>query len=148
MRDDELSGGTWTIPGRRTKNGKTHEVPLVGLAAQIVAERPRTNGMLFTFKGKKPIAATASKARAQLDDAILRINGKLLPPWQLRDLRRTVASGMARLGVDHLVVDLALNHKSGVQSPIAAVYNKHKYMSERRAAFERWESHVRALVSK
>ena len=147
MCDAELSGDLWTIPATRTKNKRAHQVPLVGLARQLVSSRPRINGMLFTVFGKKPIAASASKAKAQLDAAIVTVHGKSLPPWQLRDLRRTVASGMARLGVDHLVADRALNHKSGAQSAIAAVYNKHLYMAERRAAFETWDAHVRALVA-
>jgi|JRHI01.1.fsa_nt_gi integrase len=147
MREAELSGDVWTIPGPRTKNKRAHQVPLVGLAWQIVSSRPRLNGMLFTVKGKKPIAASASKAKRQLDEAIARLHGKPLAPWQLRDLRRTVTSGLPRLGVDHLVADRALNHKSGAQSAIAAVYNRHAYMTERRAAFEKWDGHVKGLLA-
>jgi Arm DNA-binding domain len=146
MREAELSGDTWTIPALRTKNKRAHQVPLVGLAARIVASRPRVNGMLFTVFGKKPIAASASKAKAQLDEAITRVHGKPLASWQLRDLRRTVTSGMGRLGVDHLVADRALNHKSGAQSAIAAVYNRNAYFVERRAAFEKWDAHVKGLI--
>jgi integrase len=147
MREAELSGDVWTISAARTKNKRAHQVPLVGLAWQLVSSRPRLNGMIFTVFGKKPIAASASKAKAQLDEAITRVHGKPLSPWQLRDLRRTVASGMARIGVDHLVADRALNHKSGAQSAIAATYNRHAYMAERRAAFEKWDGHVRELIA-
>jgi integrase len=147
MCEAELSGDIWTIPARRTKNKKQHQVPLVGLALQLVTERPRLNGMLFTYTGNNPVAASASRAKALLNDAIVRVNGAALPAWQLRDLRRTVASGMARLGINHLVADLALNHKSGTLSAIAATYNRHRYAQERRAAFETWGGHVKELVT-
>jgi integrase len=70
-----------------------------------------------------------------------------VPHWTLHDLRRTFASGLARLGIAIHVVEALLNHRSGVISGIAAVYNRHDYLPEKVAAMATWSNYVSALVS-
>jgi hypothetical protein len=74
-----------------------------------------------------------------------------LPPdveeWTLHDLRRTFASGCARLGIAVHVVEAALNHRSGMIKGVAAVYNRYSYDAEKRAAMTAWARHVEAIVS-
>jgi integrase len=60
----------------------------------------------------------------------------------LHDLRRTAASGMARLGVAPHVVEAVLNHKSGTVRGVAAVYNRYSYATEKREALALWAEHV------
>ena len=72
---------------------------------------------------------------------------KPMPPWRLHDLRRTVVSGMARLGVAPHVADKILNHQSGTISGVAAVYQRHDFLAERRDALDRWGAHVAQLIS-
>jgi len=62
--------------------------------------------------------------------------------WVLHDLRRTCVSGMARLGVAPHIADKILNHQSGTISGVAAVYQRHEFMAERKEALERWGAHV------
>jgi hypothetical protein len=57
-------------------------------------------------------------------------------------LRRTCVSGMARLGVAPHVADKILNHQSGTISGVAAVYQRHEFLAERRAALDLWGSHI------
>src|SRR5215210_4859845 len=71
-----------------------------------------------------------------------------LEPWRLHDLRRTAASGMARLGVPVHVIEAVLNHRSGQISGVAAVYNRHSYLPEKRRALQAWANHVLSLVEK
>ena len=66
--------------------------------------------------------------------------------WRLHDLRRTCVSGMARLGVAPHVADKILNHQSGTISGVAAVYQRHEFLAERRAALNRWGAHVAGLL--
>jgi integrase len=61
-----------------------------------------------------------------------------IPEWRLHDLRRTAASGMARLGQPVHVVEAVLNHKSGTIRGVAAVYNRYSYFAEKREALEKW----------
>ena len=69
-----------------------------------------------------------------------------IPPWILHDLRRTAATGMARLNIAPHVVDKVLNHVSGKIRGVAAVYNRFEYLKERQAALDAWGQYVIGLV--
>ena len=68
--------------------------------------------------------------------------------WRLHDLRRTVVSGMARLGVPPHVADKILNHQAGTISGVAAVYQRHEFLAERKEALDCWGAHVGRIVEK
>ena len=61
-----------------------------------------------------------SKAKAALDRAVADARGASLAPWSVHDLRRTVATGLQRLGVRLEVTEAVLNHISGSRAGIAA----------------------------
>ncbi len=67
--------------------------------------------------------------------------------WVLHDLRRSAATGMARLGIAPHVCDRILNHTSGSIRGVAAIYNRHAYLDERQAALEAWSRFVMSLVN-
>jgi hypothetical protein len=69
-----------------------------------------------------------------------------MPDWWLHDLRRTAASGMARLGIPPHVIERVLNHISGSQSGVAGIYNRYGYLPEKRQALEAWGRYVENLV--
>lgn len=144
----------WRIPGRRTKNGRTHEVPLTEQMLKIIAEIPRIEGSSFVFStsGLRPLSAQ-SRVKRSLDIRVNQIvsgnwNGanSAVRPWTIHDLRRTATTGMARLGVSPHVADAILNHKSAGVTGVAAIYNRYSYMSERREALEIWGQHVQGLA--
>jgi hypothetical protein len=54
---------------------------------------------------------------------------------------------MARLGVAPHVADKILNHQSGTISGVAAVYQRHEFLAERRAALDLWGAHVIAILN-
>ena len=66
--------------------------------------------------------------------------------WRVHDLRRTCVSGMAGLGVAPHVADKILNHQSGTISGVAAVYQRHEFLAERRAALDLWGAHIDHLL--
>ena len=66
--------------------------------------------------------------------------------WRVHDLRRTCVSGMARLGIAPHVADKVLNHQAGTISGVAAVYQRHEFLSERRQALDLWGAHVGGLL--
>jgi integrase len=145
MRWDELDLDTriWTLPGGRTKNNKPHDVPLSGAAIAVLKSVPHLTDspFVFTTNGAAP-ASGYSKNKRRLD-ALLPAD---MPPWRLHDLRRTCASGMARLGINLPVIEKALNHTSGSFAGIVGVYQKHSFADEKRAALEAWGSFLAALV--
>ena len=69
-----------------------------------------------------------------------------MPAWRLHDLRRTVASGMARLGINLPVIEKALNHSSGSFAGIVAVYQRQSFADEKRKALDAWADLVVSLV--
>ena len=69
-----------------------------------------------------------------------------IAPWTLHDLRRTAASGMAKLGVSLVVIEKVLNHVSGSLGGIVGVYQRYEYAEEKRAALQLWADHVERLV--
>jgi integrase len=146
MRWSEIDLGArlWTITKERTKNNQPHAVPLCGSAIAILEALPRIAGsdFILTTTGDTP-SNGYSKGKLRLD-ALLPPD---MPPWRLHDLRRTLASGMARLGVNLPVIEKILNHLSGSFGGIVGVYQKHTFADEKIAALERWAEHVEQIVS-
>ena len=54
---------------------------------------------------------------------------------------------MARLGVAPHVADKILNHQAGTISGVAAVYQRHDFLVERRAALDLWGAHVDRVLT-
>ena len=142
MKWTDISDGIWTIPREIAKNDRTHDVPLTPLALDILDGLPRhaRTQLIFTMNGRNPVSGFG-KLKEKTDEQ----SG--VTDWRLHDLRRTAASGMARLGVAPHIVEKILNHSSGVISGVAAVYNRHGYESEKRSALELWDTHLAELCT-
>ena len=154
----DIAAKTWTIAKERSKNGVAHEIPLSDAAIQIVARLPRVgekkDGLIFTTTGATPVSGF-SRAKATIDKAIVEAlkeratdPADVQPPagWVFHDMRRTVASGMAGLGIAPHVVEAVLNHRSGTIKGVAAVYNRYNYAAEKRDALDKWAARVAAIV--
>jgi hypothetical protein len=74
-----------------------------------------------------------------------RLNGAV-KAWQLRDIRRTVATRMGDIKIHPHVIEAVLNHHSGYRAGVAGIYNRSRYRDEVKAALVRWSKHVLALV--
>jgi integrase len=70
-----------------------------------------------------------------------------MQPWTLHDLRRTAASGMARLGVNIATVEKILNHTSGTFAGVTGIYQRHDFATEKRLALASWAAHVLAVAA-
>ena len=64
----------------------------------------------------------------------------------MHDIRRTVATRMADLGVEPHIVEAILNHYSGHRAGDAGVYNRSTYSRQIRAALALWDDHLRSLI--
>jgi hypothetical protein len=67
-------------------------------------------------------------------------------PWSIHDLRRTVATGLQRLGVRLEVTESVLNHISGSRGGIAGVHQRHDWAAEKRGALDAWAVHILTVV--
>ncbi|MGO8924901.1 MAG: tyrosine-type recombinase/integrase [Xanthobacteraceae bacterium] len=130
---------TWTLPPTRTKNGQTHIVPLSSQAWSIIEAMPRIVGNDFVFAGDRlGYGRIKQRLDAQMPD---------VPPWVFHDCRRTLATGLQRLGVRLEVTESVLNHTSGSRAGIVGIYQKHDWKDEKRVALQRWADHIDALVA-
>ncbi|MBD2746948.1 tyrosine-type recombinase/integrase [Microvirga sp. BT688] len=141
----DLTAKSWTIPKARTKNGLSHTVPLSDIALEILENASCRNGRSLIFGEGEGGFQGWSKAKAALD-ARIRNAGESVRPWRLHDIRRTVATSMAGLGVLPHVIEAVLNHISGHKSGVAGIYNRATYAREKREALEAWAAHIVRLV--
>jgi len=126
----------WTIPGERTKNGLLHRVPLCPLAkaefARAMAASPDDSVYVFASpeseEGEPILANAVTRAMARL---VAEIKISRVSP---HDLRRTVGTEMARLGLPVHVRSLVLNHSPMSRGVTDAVYNRYAYDKEKREA--------------
>jgi integrase len=147
MTWDELTPDltTWTIPASRAKNGAANIVPLSSHAQAVLRAAPRferddDGEPELVFPGQRGAFNGFSKAKAGLDKA----SG--VKDWRLHDLRRTMATGLQKLGVRLEVTEAVLNHVSGSRAGIVGVYQRHSWAEEKRAALTAWGERVAAIV--
>jgi integrase len=156
----DLGNKLWTLPKEETKAKRQHEVPLSPMAMELLETVPHNGKYVFSTTGKTPISGF-SKAKERCDKAMARTQleamGKkkwtdkefeknLIPAWRLHDIRRTVASGMAEIGIAPHVIEKVLNHSTGQISGVAAVYNRHTYLREKTEALNAWANALESIV--
>lgn len=161
----DRASATWVIPASRAKNGVSQLVPLapavldvldkLSLELQIAEEEKETDakrwpksGPLLTTYGRTAIKSY-SKAKAKLDEAITKTRGRAGPllAWRVHDLRRTLATGLQKLGVRWEVCEAVLNHVSGARSGVAGIYQQHDWKEEKRDALRAWAAAVSAIAA-
>ncbi len=141
MRWSELSGldepgkAVWTIDAARYKSAVPQRIPLSALAVRELAAIQRRSPLCFPSERK-----TSERPFSGVGKLLLRLNAMSgVEGWVLHDLRRTMRTGMARLGVPDEIAEACIGHgKRG----LARVYNQHRYEREMRDAFEQWAALV------
>lgn len=161
QRREEIGGLRWpevetksawiTFPPARTKNRREHRLPISSQAVAILDAIPQWEKRDLVFgegegpfsnwsKSKKRVTAAIDKARKDAGE-------KPMPGWTLHDLRRSVASGMARIGVPLPVIERVLNHVSGPSfGGVQGVYQRHTFEAEMRDALQKWADHIAGIT--
>jgi integrase len=131
----DIENGIWRLPADRTKNGSSHTVHLSPEAIAVLKAIPHRIGYAFGVRGARSrICFSQNKQKL---DALSSVTD-----WVIHDLRRTAVTGMASLGVPPHVADKVLNHQTGAISGVAAVYQRHEFLVERKQALLAWGKHV------
>lgn len=131
----DLTERLWHLPAASRKDRRPHTVPLTPHAVALLSEaHPRPRGLVLGGLGANP-----GRLAAKLRECAPTVTG-----WRLYDTRRTAATHLARLGTDPATVERVLGH---ALPGVAAVYNRHGYAREMRAALEAWEAHLLSLVT-
>jgi integrase len=137
----DFGNGIWRLPASRTKNGRSHTVHLSSEAIALLKAIPHRTGYVFGVGGARPTISFSQNKR-KLDEL------SSVTEWVIHDLRRTAVTGMASLGVPPHVADKVLNHQVGTISGVAAVYQRHEFLIERKGALFAWSQHVQVILGK
>lgn len=142
----DLQSRVWTIPKEITKTGKGYAIPITPLAAPILEKREacRRNEYLFPGRGDVP-----HFGRTTFSHAVRRWHNSDQSPdfdqpkWNAHDLRRTLRTQLAKLGIDNTIAELTINHS---QESLVQVYNRHTYEAEVAAALMKWDARLTQLI--
>ena len=141
----DLDRRLWTLPREITKPDRVHEVPLSDLAIEIISSLPRI-GDSWVFPANRVSSTRPISGFSKFKPKFDQLSG--VQEWRLHDLRRTAASGMARLGHPPHVVAAVLNHSPGANQGITAVYNRYGYSTEKRAALDAWAREIERVIGR
>ena len=160
LHSDEIDRDrkVWTIPGTRTKNHRTHVVPLSTMALDLLdqafvlarAAKDRGNDWVgFAFRSPRtdgPIMRhAASRAMKRLTTAIG------IEDATPHDLRRTGATNITgeRIRMPRFIVSRVLNQMSetGGAAAVTGVYDRNDYLTEKRRALFAWEDVLSEIVA-
>jgi len=148
----DLKTRTWALEASETKSDRAHLVPLSPDAVELLEGLPRItyeqdgetvpSPYVLTTNGRAPISSF-SKPKDWLDVEMVRLNEAAIPDWRIHDLRRTVSTALAKLGVEPFIRRRVLNHAlEGVDK----VYDQFDYLEPKRAALDLWAKRLRELV--
>lgn len=157
----DLNARTWTVPGNRAKNGKANIIPLSAPALALIkdvikkadldtddpahAERLIFASQTTLENAVSGITRSWNRMRKRADEII----GFEMNHYRIHDIRRTVATGLQRLGIPLVVSEAVLNHQSGsAKTGVAAVYHHHHFTEEKREALALWANEMTKIASR
>jgi integrase len=138
--DQNDQAGVWTIPTSRAKNHKELVLPIPRQMIEALAAWPRIHGRDHLFGYRSPSGFTRWEAAKRQLDERLGFNQS----WAIHDIRRSVETKLAELGVSRDVRARILNHDIG---PIAETYDRYQYFNEKRDALQLWADKIKELLS-
>src|SRR5262249_17306224 len=147
-RRDEIGNLRWSevdfknrtllIARSRTKNRTDHLVPLPEAALAILKDIPRRNREYVFGMGTQGFSGCA-KSKTRLDQKL-----DFSESWRLHDLRRTVRTGLGKLGVQPHVAEAVLNH---LPPKLIRTYDRNTYAAEKKAALDQWATHLKVALA-
>jgi len=146
MKWTDIRRNVWTIPADLAKNGEPHEVPLGNIAKGIIDNLKSYSGdsqyvFLSPRKDDKPLTSTKNVAqRIRKNTAVT--------DFKVHNLRRTVITHMAKLGIARTIVGKVVNHKQASGDDlVTAIYDKHSYIDEKKQAIQEWEKQLYIMLT-
>lgn len=153
----DLEKAEWFIPDANTKTRRGFTVPLPTDAVKCFTDLQKFScGSPFVLPARQErrrlnlgggqVPFEQRTLNSQLHKLCDRLEkkGKKVRRFTPHDLRSTARSHLAALGVSVVVAERCLNHSLG---GLLAVYDKHDYLTERRAALALWADFLRACES-
>jgi integrase len=140
--DREKRMNLWVVRAEITKSGRAHCIPLPRQAVAILRSLPRLNKVDLVFPGRngRPMAGWSRR----LPDVYAATARAGIDPWTPHDLRRTMRTGVGKLGIEPVVAELLLDH--AISDDLARIYDLGDYWRHRVDAAQRWADHVFAQM--
>lgn len=144
MRWDQIDDEWWTIPSECRKNHEANRIPILPMMANIIEQAKiysSDSPYVFRSTHKENVPVT----RGALANAIRRhrTEMKIGEHFTPHDLRRTLRTRLAELGVSDLVAEKVLGHKL---QGVLGIYNRHSYDTEKRQAIAMWEKRLSDIL--
>ena len=147
IRWDWLDGDLLTFPADVTKNKRRHSFPIGPMAEAIINEQPRCDDTPYIFPARKTWRQKSSVYNAWGKDKPKLDERSGVTDWVIHDLRRTLVSNWAALGVRIEVTEKYINHISGTTGGLVGIYNRYPYLEEMRDAVRRYEDWLQSLLA-
>ena len=151
QRREEIAGLRWSeidldarlisLSVERTKNKRSHMIPLSDSALAVIESTPRRQNRDMLFGEGAGAFSGWSRSKQRLD------RRSEVRDWTLHDLRRSAVTGMAELGCQPHVIEAVVNHVSGHKAGVAGIYNRATYSNEKRIALQMWADYIEKAVS-
>src|SRR5713101_7087701 len=133
LRRDWIDGHTIRFPASIMKSGHEHLIPIGERVTALLATR--NTSLIFENEDGRPFNNYGNGHRD-----FVKACG--VAHFTRHDLRRTYSTGLARIGIAPHIIERLLDHSTGTISGVAAIYNRHHFLPEMRAAVEKWEEHL------
>ena len=138
-RELDLSRGDWVIPASRYKGKRPHLIPLTDQLVAIISRLLAGDREGYGFTVGDGPYSNLTKPKRFLDKEAG------VTDWVIHDLRRTLRTGLSRIGVRAEVSERVLGHRVG--GKLGATYDTHEYRAEKLAALAAWGEHLRRILA-
>jgi integrase len=151
---DKPEQAAWLVPSERAKNKRDHLIPLTPLAAETVKSAIELSGASEFFFPTR-LGRGGPIDRHTLTVAMVRfaksLKGPVAKTWHAEpptphDLRRTVNTRLARMGIPKEIRDRTLNHITSLRDPESRHYNLHEFQAEKREALGKWAAEIQGII--
>ena len=148
---------TWTVPAARHKSRRAHVVPLgpeatklLHLAALLTGgPQAETEELKQGFVFPSPVKKKRHITERAMTRALARMCEDVkAPPGSPHDFRRTGATHMTseQVGVRQFIVGKVLGHAVHEGAVVTTVYDRNKYLADKRKALAAWEAFLLEIV--
>jgi integrase len=136
---------TWTLPESRSKNGKPRVTPLVGIAREIVEHRLQQTPRGPLFRAGNGRVFTSAHIGHYL---LSRAHRLPIAKFTTHDLRRTVATTLAEMGISFELIAAVVGHESGGRETRTLVrhYVRSDLIERKRAVLDAWDGRLQATI--
>jgi len=139
IQEKHIQGDWWLIPD--PKNSVPHTVFLSDMAKQIIEELCPHSRKGYLLINREGAAKDSSTLPAAMESA--KVEWEAEPRPTPHDLRRTLVSGISKLGFNRIIQDKVTNHKD---SSVGGIYDRYDYAKEKQQALEAWERKLAEII--